>query len=119
MSDTGRRFKTEVVGFLEVNCYMISSESGDTLYIIDPGASPDSVAETARSFGLNDYVILLTHAHIDHIGAVPELMDALPASRLLLHQDDLGLYESPVNELPPIMPALERHPKPAHDFNFD
>lgn len=112
-----RSFKTQSVGFLEVNCYMIPSETERCVYIIDPGASPDSIADSAKSFGFDDYVILLTHAHIDHISAIPELMELLPVSNFLLHESDISLYQSPANELPPIMPALESPPIPSHDFS--
>jgi glyoxylase-like metal-dependent hydrolase (beta-lactamase superfamily II) len=117
MNDERLKFEKEVVGFLEVNCYMVPSGSGKLLYIIDPGASPESIAAKARSFEVDEYVILLTHAHIDHISAVPELMDILPVSKLLLHEDDSTLYESPANELPPVMPALKTRPTPSHDFD--
>lgn len=105
-------FEIEVVGFLEVNCYLVPSETDKCLYIIDPGASPDAVAKKAQSFGFDDYQILLTHAHIDHISAIKELMDKLPVSKLFLHKDDILLYRSPANELPPIMPALLNPPDP-------
>jgi glyoxylase-like metal-dependent hydrolase (beta-lactamase superfamily II) len=116
LNKRSQSFKTVPVGFLEVNCYVIPSDTENLVYIIDPGASPDKIANLAKSFGCDDYVILLTHAHIDHISAIPELMELLPVSQFLLHKSDLGLYKSPANELPPIMPALETHPTPSHDF---
>jgi hydroxyacylglutathione hydrolase len=110
-------FVKEVVGFLEVNCYLVPSETDGCVYIIDPGASPDSIAEKAKSFGLDDYCILLTHAHIDHISALKELMDTLPVSRLYLHKDDILLYKSPANELPPLMPTVVNPPEPATEIS--
>lgn len=107
-----KSFTKEVVGFLEVNCYLIPSETEKCVYIIDPGASPDRVAKSAAKFGFNEYRILLTHAHIDHISAVKELMTLLPISKLYLHKDDILLYKSPGNELPPLMPAVYDPPKP-------
>lgn len=109
-------FKVEIVGFLEVNCYLIPSEKEQCLYIIDPGASPGRVAKSAEEFGFKDYRILLTHAHIDHISAVKELMALLPVSKLFLHQDDLLLYKSPANELPPLMPTVKNPPEPVTEI---
>jgi glyoxylase-like metal-dependent hydrolase (beta-lactamase superfamily II) len=111
-----KKFKVEKVGFLEVNCYIIPSEEDDCVYIIDPGASPDKIAEHARSFGFNDFRIILTHAHIDHISALKETMDKLETSFVYLHKDDMGLYKSPANELQPLMPALKFHPEPVHSL---
>ncbi len=99
-------FRTEVVGFLEVNCYIIPSAKDSCVYIIDPGASPDRIAESAKFFGMSEYKILLTHAHIDHISAVKEVIDLLPVSTIYLHEDDLPLYNSPANELQLLMPAV-------------
>ena len=109
-------FKREIVGFLEVNCYIIPSEQDGCVYIIDPGASPGKVAESAESFGIKDYKILLTHAHIDHISAVKELMEILDVSTLYLHPDDMPLYNSPANELQPLMPAVQNPPTPVNEL---
>lgn len=112
-----RKFLKEVVGFLEVNCYIIPSEKDGCVYIIDPGASPDRVAKSAESLGFEDYKIILTHAHIDHVSAVKELMALLPVSHLYLHEDDYPLYTSPANELQPLMPAVKNPPQPQHKID--
>ena len=109
-------FTKEIVGFLEVNCYLIPSEEEQCVYIIDPGASPDKVAKNAKQFGFSDYRILLTHAHIDHISAIKELMDLIPVSKFYLNKEDLPLYNSPANELQPLMPALNNPPIPQSEI---
>jgi len=114
MSENKLEFTTIPVGFLEVNCYIIPSEKDGCVYIIDPGASPDKIAAAAESFGKKDYRILLTHAHIDHMSAVRDVMDKLAVSLFYLHEDDILLYKSPANELQPLMPAVKNPPKPAH-----
>ena len=114
-----KNFITEKVGFLEVNCYIIPSEEDGCVYIIDPGASPGKIASHARSLGFNDYKIILTHAHIDHISALKETMDELNTTFVYLHESDMGLYQSPANELQPLMPALKEHPKTVHSLDSD
>jgi glyoxylase-like metal-dependent hydrolase (beta-lactamase superfamily II) len=109
-------FLVEKVGFLEVNCYLIPSELDSCVYIIDPGASPDKIATMAKSFKFDSYKIILTHAHIDHICALNEIMQLLNTDSLYLHNDDMPLYKSPANELQPLMPALKKHPKPSHSI---
>jgi len=109
-------FTSVTVGFLEVNCYIVPAEKDGCVYIIDPGACPEKIADSAEKFGSDDYRILLTHGHIDHISAVREVMNMLNVSTLYLHSDDLSLYRSPANELPPLMPALNNPPEPAAEI---
>jgi len=109
-------FIVEKVGFLEVNCYIIPSEIDNCVYIIDPGASSDKIVDHAKSFRMNHYRILLTHAHIDHISALKETMDKLDSSFLYLNEFDMDLYRSPANELQPLMPAIKEHPETLSRF---
>ncbi|MBN1865309.1 MAG: MBL fold metallo-hydrolase [Victivallales bacterium] len=110
------KFDTVVVGFLEVNCYIVPSAADKCVYIIDPGASPGKIADAAKKIACDDYRILLTHGHIDHIGGVAELHSLLPVTSVFMHQDDTNLYNSPANELPPLMPALKNPVQPRNDF---
>jgi glyoxylase-like metal-dependent hydrolase (beta-lactamase superfamily II) len=88
--------KTEKVGFLEVNCYIIPSEKDGCVYIIDPGASPDRIAESAKSYGMKDYKILLTHAHIDHISGSKRIDGTFFQSRLFtMNPDDILTLQKP------------------------
>lgn len=117
MSDKG--FVILTVGFLEVNCYLVPSVKDNCLYIIDPGGEAEKIIKKAKSFLLDDYKILLTHAHIDHIGAVGEMMERLPVSNLFIHKDDLQLYRSPKNALLPFLPALKDIPEPSKIVKTD
>ena len=58
------------VGDYQANCYLVALEGGSDAAVIDPGDEPDVVlAELARR-GWTAAAVLVTHAHIDHIGAV-------------------------------------------------
>ena len=94
------------VGFLEVNCYLVPSLSDGCLYVIDPGAQAARIVAAGRKFALPECRILLSHAHIDHISAVPETMAGLAVGHVHLNSADLSLYRSPANELQPIYPAV-------------
>ncbi len=63
-------------GALGVNTYILSSDQGNI--VIDPGGdAPEIKAELDTS---KQTLILLTHAHSDHLGALNELLDTLPKS---------------------------------------
>ncbi|MGI5893434.1 MAG: MBL fold metallo-hydrolase [Candidatus Merdivicinus sp.] len=60
------------VGAIGTNCYLVSSESGNTA-MIDPGAQAEKIISALTEKNLTPKMILLTHGHFDHIGAVEEL----------------------------------------------
>jgi hydroxyacylglutathione hydrolase len=81
--------KTLAVGPLETNCYIVSDEATREALIIDPGDEPDRIVDFAE--GLKVRYIVLTHAHFDHAGAVPELKEATGAL-IALHPGERAAY---------------------------
>jgi len=69
------------------NCYIVGAESNKEGIIIDPGAEADNILETVEGLGLEVKLIVLTHAHIDHIGALKEVKEATGAE-VAIHADD-------------------------------
>ena len=112
------------VGMLAVNCYLLRESGGSSTLIIDPGEEPELILQTLREHSLQPMAILLTHAHVDHIRAVPALA-AECGVPVFVHPDDRELYLSPANALPPWLPAAEEPPEPAAwppslaEFAFD
>jgi len=64
---------TLVVGPLDTNCYLIGDEATRECAIIDPGGDEDRIAAALKKRNLRPEMILLTHAHFDHTGAVAAL----------------------------------------------
>ena len=62
---------TQVVGELEVNCYIV--EEAGACVVIDPGAEANRLIAFLEKKGLCPSHILLTHGHFDHIGGVNPL----------------------------------------------
>ncbi len=67
------RFHKLSLGQLGTNCYIVAKEN--EALIIDPGAEANRVIDYLKQNELNPIVILLTHGHFDHIGAVDVLRD--------------------------------------------
>ncbi|MDP5277016.1 MBL fold metallo-hydrolase [Chengkuizengella axinellae] len=63
--------ETFTLGPLATNAYLISEPTENKAIIIDPGMQPQSLIE--RITDLQIEAILLTHAHLDHIGGVDEI----------------------------------------------
>ncbi len=95
--------KTVQTGCIGENCYLVNT--GNKLFVIDPGADGEVIARAAKNFeGKFDCVeILLTHSHADHIGAVPYIAEKYNAV-VRLASADKAIYHSPDNAFPPYIP---------------
>ena len=108
-------FTTLVVGDIGVNCYLVPGPKSGNLYIIDPGDDAADIIAAAKDFTCSEAVILLTHAHVDHIGACGAVAKKLGITRVCLDPADSELYSSPVNHLLPYLPPAKNLP-PVIDF---
>ncbi len=76
-----------VVGSWRANCYIVGSESAKQGLIIDPGDEEENILAAVRDTGLEIKVLIATHGHIDHIGAIGILKKRLDAP-VAIHQSD-------------------------------
>lgn len=61
----------------EQNCSLILDETTGRLAIVDPGGDSDRILAAMEKLGGQPEKILVTHAHLDHVGAVAELSEKL------------------------------------------
>ena len=94
------------VGAFEVNCTILSW--GDKAWIVDPGSEATRIAALLVKAGLTPEAILLTHAHFDHIGAVPDLQQRWPQLPVYVHKGDDMVLTHPLNSFPPDYPPIDR-----------
>jgi glyoxylase-like metal-dependent hydrolase (beta-lactamase superfamily II) len=67
------------VGMLQCNCSVLGDEESREGIVVDPGDEIESVMEIVRRHGLTVKAIVITHAHIDHIGGAQKLKEATGA----------------------------------------
>lgn len=84
--------RTFPVGPLACNCSIIGDEASGTAIVIDPGDQVEGILQFLQQHGLKLVSILITHAHIDHIGGAAKLKQRTGAPVLLNHRD-LELYQ--------------------------
>ena len=79
-------YRLSFIGF--VNCYLVREDDGFTLIDTTVGGQGPHIMEEARKLGLPIARILLTHAHVDHVGAMDELHKALPDVPVIISERD-------------------------------
>jgi glyoxylase-like metal-dependent hydrolase (beta-lactamase superfamily II) len=67
--------KAIMAGMYEENCYLIIDEATKELAIIDPGGQANLLEKEIDELNAKPKFILLTHGHMDHVGAVVELVN--------------------------------------------
>jgi glyoxylase-like metal-dependent hydrolase (beta-lactamase superfamily II) len=76
------------VGPFQENCYLLTEAGGTHCVIIDPGDEAERIIAAVDRTGAVPDAIWLTHAHLDHIGAISALR----------RQWDIPVYLHPLDE---------------------
>jgi glyoxylase-like metal-dependent hydrolase (beta-lactamase superfamily II) len=80
------------VGEVQTNCYLVCNEERQEAVLIDPGD------EISQLMSLIDWLdlkaILLTHAHFDHVMAVPYIQEEYKAP-VYVHEKERVVCEDP------------------------
>jgi hydroxyacylglutathione hydrolase len=80
------------VGPLKCNCSIIGDEKSHDAMVIDPGDEIEEVLAIIRQHKLNVKQIVITHAHIDHVGGAMKLR-AVTGAPILLNENDHALLK--------------------------
>jgi hydroxyacylglutathione hydrolase len=82
------------VGMLQCNCSVFGDEQTHEAIVIDPGDGDDVARLQAvlSTHGLTVKAIVITHAHIDHIGGAAKLKAATGAP-VYMNENDAPLYD--------------------------
>jgi len=80
------------VGPLQCNCSIIGDENTREAMVIDPGDDIEDVLAILRRHQLQVKQIVITHAHIDHVGGAMKLRAATGAA-ILLNENDYALLQ--------------------------
>ena len=75
------------------NTRIVSCESTGKAICIDPGEPSPEVVDHIRENDLELQAIVVTHGHLDHCGGVSALAAEFPEAEIVLHRDEMYLYE--------------------------
>ncbi|MCB8818014.1 MBL fold metallo-hydrolase [Desulfosporosinus shakirovi] len=83
--------EAKAMGAMGANCYLFYCAETKKAVVIDPGADGKRIYRWVMEKGLKVDYILITHGHVDHIGAVDELRELLGDVLVGIHADDAGM----------------------------
>ncbi|MBQ8203441.1 MAG: MBL fold metallo-hydrolase [Clostridia bacterium] len=84
------------IGSSPTNCYLLSTEKAAV--VIDPGVKDARVDAFLEENSDKERLIILTHAHFDHIGGAEELREKYGVKILISNKDNPALSDPVVNE---------------------
>ena len=84
--------ETFPVGPLACNCTLLGDPDAGEAIVIDPGDEVGRIHRWLTELGLKLKQILITHAHIDHVGGALRLKQ-LTGAPILLNENDLPLLK--------------------------
>jgi glyoxylase-like metal-dependent hydrolase (beta-lactamase superfamily II) len=85
------KLEMRTVGAFQENAYLIVDDGANCAILVDPGAEADRLTAMVRASGATLDAIWLTHAHIDHIGAIAGVQREWSVP-VYMHPADLPLY---------------------------
>src|SRR3984957_15510503 len=80
------------VGALQCNCSVFGDEQSREAIVIDPGDNIDQILAILAKHAFKVKAIVITHAHIDHIGGAAKLK-AVTGAPVYMNASDQELYD--------------------------
>lgn len=81
------------VGILQCNCSVFGDETTKEAIVVDPGDNISEIQQILNRHQLKLKAIVITHAHIDHIGGAAKLKAATGAP-VYMNENDQVLYDN-------------------------
>ena len=85
------RIESLVVGPFQSNCHIVACSETSDAVIFDAGDDAARILATVRAMGVNVKAVVNTHAHLDHVSGLAEVVEALGVP-VFMHQDEAPMY---------------------------
>ena len=88
------RVLSRTVGPFQENTYLVIDDESGSAVVVDPGDEGGEIISMIESSGATLRAVWLTHAHLDHIGAVSAIRRRFADVPVHLHPLDRPVYEA-------------------------
>jgi hydroxyacylglutathione hydrolase len=109
------KVQTFTVGAFQENCYLLVDDRTNRAVIVDPGSEGDRLVEAIDNSGATLDAIWITHAHVDHVGAIASIKQRWDVP-VYLHPLDRRLYEAAGRQAQVYNVPFEEPPPPDRAF---
>jgi hydroxyacylglutathione hydrolase len=72
----------------EQNCTLLRCPRTRAAAVVDPGGEPERIIDELTAMDAEPRMVLLTHGHLDHVGAAPAIAERLGLPIIGPHADD-------------------------------
>ena len=108
--------ETITVGAFQENCYLVVDDATNRAVIVDPGSEGDLLVAAVERSGATLDAIWITHAHVDHVGAIASIKRKWDVP-VYLHPLDRRLYDAASRQAEVYGVPFEEPPPPDRDFS--
>ena len=104
------------VGAFQENCYIVTDDRSRRSVVVDPGSEGARIVDAIEKLGTTLEAIWITHAHVDHVGAIASVKKKWDVP-VYLHPLDRRLYEAAPRQAEVYGVPFEEAPSPDHEFS--
>jgi hydroxyacylglutathione hydrolase len=110
------KVQTLTVGAFQENCYLVIDEDTKRSVVVDPGSEGARIVDAIEKSGTTLEAIWITHAHVDHVGAIAAIRKRWNVP-IYLHPLDRPLYEASPRQAQVYGLPFEEPPPPDREFS--
>jgi glyoxylase-like metal-dependent hydrolase (beta-lactamase superfamily II) len=87
------RIESLTVGPFQSNCHIVACERTGEAVIFDAGDDAPRILAAARAMNVRVKAVVNTHAHIDHVSGLTQVVDALGVP-VFMHRGEVPVYDA-------------------------
>ena len=91
--------KKYCLGMWQTNSYLVTAEGSKDCWIVDAGFEPKRMIDDIKREGYKPELLIITHAHLDHIAGADEIKEAFPGIKTAISEAEASFLGDPAMNL--------------------